>query len=488
MMPLPIQYSTGAWLFGRALAVCYLIAFASLYSQLLGLYGANGILPIAQSVQRLREVGADSLWQFPSLLLWKNSDSALKFFCILGMLSAVAAFWGWMDGIWFLLCWVLYLSFVVLGQDFLSFQWDSLLLECGVVVLFLAPFKTDFRFFEIPVPTYAGLFLVWFLLFKLMFLSGVVKLASGDPHWRDLTAMSYHYWTQPLPNPLSWWMNQLPLSFHKLATVFTFIVELVFPFLIFHSVTRPIAFVGLVGLQVLIGLTGNYAFFNLLSMGLCLPLLSNSIFSLVQKSSQFFQFGRMAFNYEMHGVPIAEWIAVGFAVPLVVASAIWLVRPFVPSIIQAEWVQQSLGFFSGFRINNPYGLFAVMTTERPELQVEGSLDGQEWRAYAFRYKPNGPSDGLSLVAPHQPRLDWQMWFAAMDRYESSPWLQNLLIRLFQNQSDVTELFLNNPFASQAPKYLRIRRAQFTMTNFGESDTWNVGEWQVYSPVFERPER
>lgn len=454
----PADYAVGAWFFVRGVSLVFLLAFSSLLAQVDGLYGPQGILPFQPPM--------DGRW--------------LKAACILGILFSLAAFWGWLEGLWLLLAWLIYFWFVRQGEVFLSFQWDALLLEAGFIALLVSPFRMG-SFLTVPIPSAASLILIWVLLFKLMFLSGVVKLASGDPSWRDLTALTYHYWTQPLPNPVSWWMHQLPEAFHRVSCALMFLIELVFPFLIFiNGTTRWIAFLGLAGLQLVLIATGNFAFFNWLSLALCFPLLSNSIY--IKLWDGFVVGGASGWALSA--------VALMVAVPLVFTSLIWMVRPFYPRLFEISAVRQWLTWTFPLQLNSPYGLFAVMTKERPELEIEGSLNGKEWRAYRFRYKISDTRARLPWVAPHQPRLDWQMWFAALGPFEASPWLVQLMDRLARQQPEVLKLLADNPFPDEPPRFLRVRKRLFHPTHWGEEAArqghyWQASEPMEFSPIFSR---
>ncbi|HEX4923139.1 MAG TPA: lipase maturation factor family protein, partial [Bdellovibrionales bacterium] len=269
-----------AWLFARALSLIYLIAFVSIGVQVRGLIGANGILPAENFVHIVdRYFGAKKFVSLPSVFLFGVNDQLLVLVCAAGAVCALLAFAGVAQSLMFLLMWALYLSLVNVSQDFLSFQWDVLLLEAGFLAIFLAPvtavdLNPAAAFFKAHEPPRLVYWLFLFLLFRFMFASGAVKLASGDETWRNLTAMSYHYETQPIPNPLAWLAHQLPLWAQKLSCAAMFAIELAVPFLIFvPGRARLLAFGSLVALQTLILATGNYAFFNWLTIALCLFLL-----------------------------------------------------------------------------------------------------------------------------------------------------------------------------------------------------------------------
>ena len=413
----PAEYERIEDLFSKALSVIYFVAFVSIGSQVLGLLGKDGVLPAATYLDQVHA----SYREVPTLFWFNASDKMLTAGWIAGCFAAMLAFDGWLRRPALFSAWVLYLSFVTVGQDFFSFQWDFLLLEAGFLAIFLGWSRWIIWLFR------------W-LLFRLMFLSGAVKLMSGDPTWRNFTALQFHYQTQPLPTPLAWYAHQLPAWFQHLSVGVTLGVELLVPFLIFTPRrSRRLAIVPLAGLQILILLTGNYAFFNWLALALCLFLLED----------RDLRFPSMP----MPVPPIRRRVACAVAVLIFTLSTYQLLRNFalVPAVSNPA---------EPFGIANNYGLFAVMTTTRPEIVIEGSNDGSHWESYEFRYKPGNPKRRPPWVAPHQPRLDWQMWFAAFGSPAENPWIVNLLARLLQGSPEVLSLFAHNPFPGTPPRYIR----------------------------------
>ncbi|MFN7133208.1 MAG: lipase maturation factor family protein, partial [Myxococcales bacterium] len=301
------------------------------------------------------------------------------------------------------------------------------------------------------------------LLFKVMFLSGYVKLASGDETWRSLTAMAYHYWTQPLPNAVSWYMHQLPLLAQKASAAAMFGIELALPFLVLVPRTpRYVAFGGLAALQLGIALTGNYGFFNLLSLVLCTVLLDDRPLASVLPRALSAGSGEdvPARGRESLVRIVGAGAAAGAAALSLIPLAATLSRPRLPQGLAKVRAQ-----LSPLNTFNSYGLFAVMTTERPEIVVEGSADGETWKPYGFHYKPTAPEERPKLVPPgHMPRLDWQMWFAALAGHcGSARWYLGFAKRLLENERTVTRLLEVNPFTDAPPRYLRSTLYQYRFT-------------------------
>ena len=374
----------------------------------------------------------------------------LQLACVAGALAGFAIILGVGRRIALAIAFILYLSLVSVGQDFLSFQWDFLLLECGFLAIFL-------------LPVFPRVWLFRWLLFRLMFLSGAVKLLSGDPTWRNLTALQYHYQTQPLPTPFAWYFHQLPADFQKASVVFVFVVELLIPFLMFAP-RRVRFFAGgmTVVLQILIFITGNYAFFNLLTLALCLFLYDDAVLR---------RFRRKA-PAEPRSTVLQRSVTAVLFTFILLASCFELMGTFARRIPQPA--ATLLSAMAPFGIVNTYGLFAVMTTSRLEITVEGSNDGQTWLAYRFKYKPGDLDRAPRWVQPHQPRLDWQMWFAALGSYQGNPWFVNFMLRLLEGSPDVPALLAVNPFPSAPPRYIRAQVYDYKFTNMAEHRA--TGNW------------
>src|SRR5256886_2651304 len=309
-----------------------------------------------------------------------------------------------------LLLWMCYLSLSVAGQVFLWFQWDGLLLETGLLAILYAPGRLVPSLTRDQAPSRWMRWLMWWLLFRLMFLSGVTKLVSGDAAWRHLSALDYHFWTQPLPTWPAWYAHWTPAWVHGAMTLVILAIELLVPWLIFVPERwRRARYVGcallLLG-QLAIALTGNYGFFNLLAIVLCVPLLDDGV---LQRALPL----RLA---PTDPEPRWQRYAIrGVAPVLALLSLLAFAREIVQTLsnTRGEFDNPLLRAVEPLRSVNGYGLFRVMTTERFEIVIEGSRDGVQWSEYGFRWKPGDVRRRPAFVAPHMPRLDWQQWFAAL---------------------------------------------------------------------------
>lgn len=480
-------YSLSLWIFIKGLAGVYLIAFLSLLPQLLGLFGQNGILSIDNFLGVLeKQPGWQKFWQVPSLFWFNSSDRSLLVAVFLGLTSSSLALMGWAPAWMLLVSWLLYLSFVSTGQDFMGYQWDSLLLEIGFLALFLQPFEWTFQAWQIYEYHPLVKYIFWVLLFKLMLGSGLAKLLSRDLSWRNLEALQFHFWTQPLPNTISFFVAKLPKPLLKLSTLAVLTVELIVPFFIFMPLPWQLfALSQFLILQFLIFITGNYTFFNILSALLALTLVPDSLWQTLPALEALLPGAKPLLS--------DAWI---FTHGLVAFVTIPLSLFWLSFSISEKWgwnrlfvpVARSLYYL---RINNHYGLFAVMTRTRPELILEGSMDGETWKAYEFHYKASVPNRRPRHAAPHQPRLDWQMWFAALGHFYQNLWLQNMMVRIFWQSPEVLSLFKTNPFPEQAPEFLRLNKYHYRFSSWQE---WRTsGQWWQreyigpYSPVLSREE-
>ncbi|KAM6095245.1 lipase maturation factor 2 isoform 2-T2 [Chlamydotis macqueenii] len=563
--------------FLAGLAAVYLAAFASLYVQIPGLYGRDGILP-ARRVLRLSGKGLwEQLRDLPTLLwlgprLGLDTELGMELLCLLGVLASFGAllFEALRDCLLFALLWVLYLSLYQVGQVFLYFQWDSLLLEAGFLAALVAPLRPPGRR-AAGWRAHDGLtfWLVRWLLFRLMFASGVVKLTSRCPTWWGLTALTYHYETQCIPTPGAWFAHQLPVWFQKLSVVATYVIEIAVPPLFFAPARRLrlFAFYSQVLLQLLIVLTGNYNFFNALTVVLACSLLDEehvgrwlgrgrrrhaaawppSPRSLLSAALELGAHGfllhwsircfgleinwekrllesRVAFTYHeftswlraatlplvglaflslsweilsaayrcacVRGCGWKLWAALQWALFSAAALGVFAVSLVPFTYIEPEsngklWpgLHRAFGAVERFQLVNSYGLFRRMTGVggRPEVVLEGSYDKDSWTELQFMYKPGNVSAAPAVVAPHQPRLDWQMWFAALAHHSSSPWFASFVQRLLQGKGDVIRLVQVDesryPFSARPPVYVRAQLYKYWFTSSAESGEGPAPWWR-----------
>ena len=555
------------WVFLRLLGVVHLVAFVSFWVQANGLVGPDGISPAEAYLKRASEVVAQRGeilgLKVPTIAWWFGADeSSLAWMCGAGVACALLLVVGILPRLMVGLLWVLYLSIFSVAGIFLGYQWDILLLEVTLLALFYAPDGFWPRPDSEPAPSRIAVWMMRLLWFKLMFSSGVVKL--GNPTWDGLTALDYHYWTQPLPHGAAWFAHNFSDSMRAACTSFTLFVELVVPFLVFFNPRRArllvwaavsafVLFVvdgrlGVTTVAILVGLaallddrvlgrvvpgavpdgpdgvasrgaafwltmalmvgiaaTGNYGFFNLLTIVVGVTLLDDAALRRLVPSR---------WRADMDGTnPPAPWPArasvYAAALVLVSMSGMRMLDLVGRSTLQearaaveaseATATQRGLAmvdrartplldFARPFASINGYGLFARMTTSRFELVVEGSRDGHAWKRYGFKYKPDDPKAAPPVVGVHMPRLDWQMWFAALQpRCGQRAWFLDFVERLLEGSDAVHGLLAHNPFPGEPPRLVRVRRERYTFTDAGAraatGRVWAVTDAGSYCPAF-----
>ncbi len=451
----PERYDLVAWLFLRGLGLVYLAAFLSLAAQLRGLVGAQGILPLGEYLDAAHQGwGADAYWRLPTLFWLNASDAALIADAWLGVALAGLLTLGILQRIALVGLFALYLSFVYAGQMFMTYQWDMLLVEAGFLAIFL---------------TGGSRIVVWLyrlLLFRFLFLAGLVKLASGDPTWRQLTALDFHFFTQPLPSPLAYYAAQLPHWLLATGTAAALVIELVAVALIFLP-RRPrlLAAALVIGFQGLIMLTGSYNWFNLLTVLLCLFLLDDQALR---------RFMGAAFTAAVEALAPRP----GRVATMLAALVAIIVVPIGVNLVYAPLTGRNIPLAGAMTealapllIVNPYGLFATTTTTRPVLVFEGSDDNRTWREYVLPFLPGPVDRAPTWNIPYQPRLDWQLWFAGYSGPGQQRWLERLTQRLLEGNPPVVALFRETPGGARPPKYVRAQLYDYRFAPAGSGAWW-----------------
>jgi lipase maturation factor 1 len=473
------------WLFLRLLGIVYLIALVSLGVQMNGLVGSHGILPVAEFLAGARTTfGPDAYRMFPTLLWLWSGDAALAFLSWAGAVLSILLIAGFAPVPILASLWAFYLSLTVAGQVFLEFQWDTLLLEVGLLACLYAPLRS-----AAAEPNPIVRWVVWSLAFKLTFLSGITKILSGDPTWANWTAMTYHYQTQPLPTWTGWYAHHVFAAMHYWSVPFMLAIELVVPFALFlpcrFRKTRLLACVLMILLQAGIAATGNYGFFNLLTIVLYLVLLDDASLRpyAVRRS------GEDSPPPEPKIWRTATSVAAAVIACLSVVSFVREIQVTArtPAQIARTWPGRVLDWVSPFRSINGYGLFRVMTTARPEIVIEVSENGRDFQDYEFRWKPGNLKRRPAFVEPHMPRLDWQMWFAALDPPGAQYWLESLLRRILDNEPAVRGLLGPDPLR-RPPNMVRLAYYDYRFTTpeeRAESGAWWVRTLRGYLTSAER---
>ena len=454
----PSSFHFAHWFFGRSLGLVSLIAFASYWYQADALVGENGIVPWPEDLERIEKYAEESegkvdKWNLRPTLLWLAPAVDLHLLFAAGTLASLLLTIGFVPLVAGIVCYLCYLSVMVVGEPFLSFQWDILLVESLLLALPFLPAK----WFHSPAAqigysNWARL-LVLALLAKLMLESGIVKFTyfdiDGSNTWIDGTALNYHYWTQPIPHGLSPWIDSLPDWFDLFSLYFMYAVEILLPFFFFLPGNfRRIALIGQVALQLAIMLSGNYGFFNLLTLALCIPLMDDRMLPS--------RFREMLKPMEKREI---TWKKICRKLALAALSFIFLVTtwahlssdlkgnrdPEAGAKEGTSFPEEIRDVVRPSRTFNSYGLFRVMTRTRPEIVIEGSEDGQSWQTYQFRWKPTELQEKPSWAGPHMPRIDWQMWFEGLnaERHANHPFsrfLYGRFLDIMANGGSTKECF------------------------------------------------
>ncbi len=452
----PTYFCAQRW-FLRVLGLTYLIAFVSLWVQVDGLIGSDGVSPLNQFLPAVRaQLGRDAYTLLPTLCWFDSTNTFLHLLCGGGVVISLLLIFGIAPALSLTALFAFYLSLTVAGQTFLNFQWDVLL------------------------------FLLKFLLFKLMLMSGMVKLTSGDDswgwvnhwlHWSELTALDYHYWSQPLPTVFAWWADKSPEWFKHFSVAFCLGVEIVVSFFIWAPRRPRLIAAGLmIFLQLAIAITGNYCFFNLLTIALCLLLIDDASVGRKHPTLRHYRY-----DYRL-----CSYAAIAVIVVTLPINAWLMFSAFKPRARLSHALASLYDELEAFRIVNGYGLFRVMTKDRCEIGLEGSADGVEWLPYEFKWKPGDVTRAPGWCAPHQPRLDWQMWFAALETPQQNPWFVGLVVRLLQGSQDVARLLAHNPFPGNPPRYIRATFYRYRFTTVSElrqtGAWWKRQELREYLPT------
>ena len=461
-------YLGGLWLtrllVQRAMAMIYLVAFIVVLNQFKPLLGEHGLLPVPAFIKRTR------FWETPSIFHWRYSDRLLVVIAWAGILLSVAAVFGlseagpfWLSMATWLVLWVLYLSIVNVGQTFYGFGWESMLLEAGFFTAFMGPAAIE--------PSFIPILILRWMLFRTELGAGLIKLRH-DPCWRELTCLFYHYETQPLPNPLSWYFHHFPKAMHRLGVVGSHFVQLIAPFGLFAP--QPIASIAgglIIFHQLWLIISGNYSWLNWLTVVLGFAAFSDSVLRILAIPIPFTSPRPMFMDVLLYA--------------LAAATVLLSIKPVLNLFSRNQIMNYS---YNPFHLVNTYGAFGSVTKKRYEIVIEGTddpfiSDQTRWREYEFKGKPGNPMRRPPQVAPYHLRLDWLVWFlpfsvAVTNRGIRIPgyevWFVKLMSRLLENDPATLKLFKHNPFGASPPKFVRALFYFYQYTNPHERK--QTGAW------------
>ena len=491
----PPGYLAARWLFLRALGLIFFSAFYSLAFQIRGLIGPDGILPAGDYLAQVgRVLGSARFWYAPTVFWWSASDRFLVGVVVAGMVASVLLTLNFFPRGMLAICLVAFLSFIAAAQDFASYQSDGMLLEAGFISLFLAPRGWRPRWGSSDPPSRASRYLLVWLMFRIYFESGIAKILGRDPEWRDFTAMDQYYQNGPLPTWIAWYAHQLPHTFHAATAVLTLALELVLIFAIFlPRRSRIVLFFVITAWQIGIILTSNYAFLNYLVLVLGFLLLDDKFLA---------RFIPQSLRPAVVSSPGAQvtapdetqgWrnnlrlsVQAIFLTWIFYATSALLIFMWFPA---APLPAGPIRTLEPFRIANEFGLFAVMTRARYEIEFQGSNDGLTWTVYPFRNKPQDVHAPPRIYAPYQPRFDWNLWFASLGDWRQYPFVLNVEERLLSGSPDVLALFARDPFRGHPPEQIRVVLWQYWFTGWAEKREqglwWRREQMGLYSPTLER---
>ena len=460
----------------RLLGLVYFVAFLVAAQQVIPLIGGHGLLP-AEAYLRHVETGLGSVWagfvQLPGIFWFSASDEFMVAIAWLGVGLSLVVLLGYANGILLSMLWALYLSFVHVGQDWYSYGWEIQLLETGFLAIFLCPFL-DGRPFPRRPPSRLVIWLFRWLAFRIMFGAGLIKI-RGDACWRDLTCLYHHYETQPIPNPLSWWLHFRPHWFHKFGVLWNHFIELIVPWFAFWPrVARHIAGALLISFQLVLILSGNLSFLNWLTI---VPMVACFDDSLLRRALP-----RRLADRAARAAASAQPSRVQEAVvaTLAVVVALLSINPVMNMLSPNQIMNTS---FNPLHLVNTYGAFGTVGRERHEIVFEGTDDtvitgGTRWREYEFKCKPGDPMRRPCTISPYHHRLDWQIWFAAMSVPDEYPWTAHFVWKLLHNDAGTLGLLASNPFPEQPPRYIRAELFRYEFAPPGDRE----GAWWKRKPI------
>jgi hypothetical protein len=473
----------------RLLGFVYFFAFLSAALQIVPLVGADGLLPARGFLDRvaaqLGGTGAGFL-RLPSLFWIDVSDGWLLAAAWIGVALSLLVLLGYANALLMAILWALYFSFVSVGQDWYGYGWEIQLLETGAIAIFLCPLL-DGRPFPRTPPPFAAILLLRWLAFRIYVGAGLIKM-RGDECWRDLTCLVHHYETQPIPNPLSRFYHFRPLWFHKGGALYNHFVELLCPWMLFAPrVARLAAASFMVVFQGILISSGNLSFLNYLTIVPILAAFDDGFLRrllprfLVRRAEAAAAAAEPAAPVPAAALPRrpGERAAWGYAVVVAVLSV-----PTVLNLFSSTQIMNTS--FDRLHLVNTYGAFGSVGAVRREIVFEGTDDAAvtaatTWKEYDFWCKPGTPTRRPCVIAPFQPRLDWQIWFAAMSRPERYPWTVHLVEKLLKNDPGTLSLLSTNPFPGRPPRFVRAAyyRYEFAPPGNPEGAWWSrqyLGEW------------
>jgi lipase maturation factor len=465
------QYWLTRFLFLSLLGSIYFVAFWVAAQQYVPLLGSQGIFPIPHYLAMAAQAygpGLSAYWHLPTLFWFNASDRFIQGIIYLGLGLSVLVMFGLADSLILFILWVLYLSLIHGGQLFYGYGWETMVVEAGFLAMFLPPILSVHPFPQKTPPSLVVIWLIRWMLFRVMFGAALIKF-RGDPCWRDLTCLDYHFETQPVPNPLSWYFHHLPHWVLRGGVLFNHLAEIVAPWMILGP--RRIRHMGaliMIAFQITLILSGNLSWLNYLTIVLCVACFDDAALRIFFPK----KFKEILIYLTAHAQVSVSRQAVSYALAFLVA--VLSINPVLNLISRNQAMNTS---YDPFFLVNTYGAFGSITKTRNEIILEGTSDetigpDTQWKEYEFKCKPGDVMRRPCIISPFHYRLDWQMWFAAMEDYRENPWLVRLIGKMLEGDGAILKLFGKNPFPDHPPKYIRATLYEYHFTDWHDlSHAW-----------------
>lgn len=453
------SYTFATQITNRLLGLMFFVTFISVNVQMKGLVGEKGIIPVKTTIELMKK-NQKSFFQFPTFFFFNQTDTMIQIHCYLGILFSSLIVLDILTPWMFFFNYWIYLSLKMTGREWFALQFDHLLLETAILSTFLN--LNSLFCLHTSGGSHSIHWALWWLLLRMNFCSGILKICTGDKAWRSQTALFYHYFSQPMPNFISYYAHLLPPLVHKASCVAHFVIELAFPFGLFFEISRVSAALGLALLQIGILVTGNYGVFNWVTIILALSTIDDQLLGIIPSQRYPLSLELVCFSFCI--------LVLFLSFPHFCQVSKGLINP--PQwMLKFKTVQQ-------FFVVNYYGLFGKMTTQRHEVVIEGSNDGRKWMAYEFKFKPGDTSKRPPFVSGHLPRLDWRMWFLQFEARRSAAvdtplnaWFESLLMRLLEGSKEVLAIMGSNPFPDSPPQMLRVLLYEYQFADRSDTGWW-----------------
>lgn len=455
----------------RFTGLVWFAAWLSAAQQFIPLVGHDGLLPadllVKQALERYESPWA-LFWEMPSIFWFHCSDPMILAVTWTGVILSLVVLCGYANAIIMFVLWALYMSLLPIGQEWLSYGWDIQILETGFLGIMLCPLL-DPRPFPKKAPPVLIIWLYRWLIFRIMLGAGLIKW-RGDACWRDLTALYFHYETQPVPNPLSPLLHSMPKWFHQAGVAWNHFIELIVPWFGFVGRwPRHIAGLLMSSFMVILIFSGNLSFLNWLTIIPCLTCFDDSFWKRVLPKALLRRAERAAEGSQR--TPLSHWITSC----LYAAAVAWLSWGPVKNLVSSEQAMNTS--FDRLHLVNTYGAFGTVDRERFELVFQGTDSAvadlmADWKDYEFKAKPTDPMRRPVIISPYHYRLDWAAWYPWHRIPGRNQWVPNFIWKLLHNDPVALSLIANNPFPDAPPKYIRVLVYRYKFAPWGNAD----GAW------------